>query len=489
MSQPILLPQTLIADPSYQDIKRHIIENTGLAYYLDKDSELAEKVSKRLSRLGMGDGFAYLDLLKSGPGGEEELDELIGDLTIGETYFFRYQEQFEALRQAILPQLFEKNRAQRRLRIWSAGCSNGAESYSLSILIRREFGPEIKDWDITLLGTDINRKFLAQAREGCFGDWAFRGVPEEIRGSCFVKTGGVWKILEEYRQGVSFEYHNLVAHPYPSLLHNLTAFDLILCRNVMIYFSQEVIQECIRRFWKTLVEDGWLVAGYAESNPDFYRSFRAVEAPGALLFQRSKKATEGRAPEQYSEAMLPPHAVGKRPPDPEKPEAREPAVWKPPSLPEIPLLSRFPIERPQEKPVQPSQEPAITRIRELADWGEWDEAAGLCKRLVEKDGLNPLGHFYYALVLEQMGRLREAAVLLQRAIYLDRGFVLAYYHQGLFLQREGDARGAGRSFRNALGLLERMDRAQTFPDADSISVADLADLARMQLEILEGGRP
>jgi len=470
MNRQALSPDVLVADLSYRNLKDHLIESTGLAYYLDKDSELAEKVAKRLEALNMSGCSAYLALLKNGQAGEAELDELVVDLTIGETYFFRHEEQFDALRRTILPDIIRRNASRRQIRIWSAGCATGAEAYSLSILLRREFAGQIAGWDVSIVGTDINRKFLAQAREGHFGDWALRGTGEDIKSDCFLRSARTWRIRDEYREGIALQYHNLVKHPYPSLLHNLAAFDLILCRNVMIYFSHEVIRDCVNRFWSSLVDGGWLLVGHAEFNPEFFRAFHTINAPGTVLLART-----GESPKQ------PVYPVDTWTPESATPAA---ASWQPPSFPDLPLLLRQPPTAPAGTKDGPGDS-LTARIRALADHAQWEEAETLCETLIGKDSLNPVGHFYQALVLEQMGRRQEAETALNRAIYLDRDFVLAHYHKGLLLEKGEDIAGAARSFRNVLALLRPMAPDRRFAEADGISAADLAELAQMQLEVLE----
>src|ERR1700722_18886086 len=155
------------------------------------------------------------------------------------------------------------------------------------MLLRREFGHSLAGWDVTILGTDINREFLARAREGCYEEWALRNMAEENRRNYFVRSGKSWCVAPEYREGVSFQYHNLVAHPFPSLLNNLFAFDVILCRNVTIYFSLDIVRGIIERFHQSLVEEGWLLVGHAEPNMELFRSFRVVNALGAVLYQKS----------------------------------------------------------------------------------------------------------------------------------------------------------------------------------------------------------
>lgn len=467
---PSAAPRAFVADASYVELKDHVIEATGLAFYLDKDADFVERVGRRLSALGLREFSAYLDLLRRGPAGEAELDELIAELTIGETYFFRHPEQFEALRQVVLPDIIERNRARRRIRVWSAGSSTGAEAYSVAILLAREFGARLAGWEISILGTDINRQFLAQAGEALFGDWALRQLPEELRGSCFSRSPRGWALAESYRKGVSFQYHNLVRHPFPSLVCNLAAFDLVLCRNVMIYFSSEVIASLVGRLRDSLVEEGWLLVGYAESNPQLFRNFRTFSVPGAIFFQRSDKpSAAGAFPDFEAKAALPP----------------APPVWSPPSLPELPTLLKAYEAAPEAGRAEAAADDPVARIIEEANRGRWEAAEKLCEGLLETDKMNPLVPYYYALVVEQKGRPQQAENLLRRSLYLKRGFILAHYHLGLLLNKRGDRGGAARSFRNSMRLLEETDPGRRFPEADGISAADLSELVSMQLAVLE----
>ncbi|MBI4249250.1 MAG: hypothetical protein HY611_07085, partial [Elusimicrobia bacterium] len=227
------------------------------------------------------------------------------------------------------------------------------------------------------------------------------------------------------------------------------------------------------RFWTSLVDGGWLVVGHAEMNPEFFRAFRSVSFPGTLLFERAEKPPEqSRLP---TDAWMP------------NSDASSATSWQPPSLPDIPLLlRRQPAAPPAAGEEARDAGPTTTRIRELADHAQWEEAAGLCRTFIEKNRLSPLGHFYHALVLDQMGRAQEAEGALNRAIYLERDFVLAHYHKGLLLQKGKDLSGAARSFRNALNLLDAMSPEKIFSEADGISAADLSELAQMQLDVLEG---
>jgi chemotaxis protein methyltransferase CheR len=457
---------SFLSDPDFGRLKEHLIRSTGLAYYADKDQELAERIGRRLAALDIRNCGSYLDTLHDPARGEAELDALAIELTIGETYFFRHGEQFDALRSTVLPDIIERNRPARRLRIWSAGCATGAEPYSVALLLRNDLAEQIAGWDVTILGTDVNRSFLACAREGRFEEWAFRSTPNDIRDRCFERQGKSWLIRPEYKEWVSFQYHNLAKHPFPSLVNNLSAFDLILCRNVMIYFARPVIGSIVGQFWECLVEGGWLLVGHAELHTETFRAFRTVNAGNTTLYQKA--------------AALPAEI---------KPEIPQPRL---PDLPLAPLPARA-MPAGEQTPAPPGAPPPVeagglAQVRELADRGDWQSAAECCRRLLETDGLDPATHFYRALVLEHLGFVQEAELSLRGALYLDRGFVLAHYHLGLLLQNSKRAPQAVRCFENVLDLLSCKEDQWRLADCDGMTAADLREMAKMHLEILRNER-
>ena len=457
----------LCQDPWYGRLKEHLIATTGLAYYADKDDDLASRLAVRIAQHRLSGCAAYLALLAEGPQAEPERDALIETLTIGETFFFRHGELFDALRRIVIPDLVARNQATRRLRIWSAGCSVGAEAYSLSIVLRRDFAAALAGWDVTILGTDINRTFLARAREGCYEDWALRNTPEEIRRAHFVRQGSAWSIAPEYREGVSFQYHNLVAHSFPSLVNNLFAFDLILCRNVTIYFAADIVRKVVSQLHESLADGGWLAVGHAEPNTELFRAFRTVNTDGAVLYQKSGVAAGGVATPAVPEAA--PQAAG--------------GTWTPPVLPDVPAISDI------TRRLTPLGSPAgvadIAAIRALADRGDWQAADRLCHAAQLRDRLNPAVYFYHALVLEQTGRHTDAERALRQAIYVDRSFVLAHYYLALLLQKQRHFPAAARSFENVLQLLATIAPEAVFAEGDGITADELSKLTRMHLESLE----
>src|SRR6266404_3668794 len=337
-----------------------------MTYYADKDADLARRVGRRLSSTGAPDCSTYLDILRDPLRGARELDELIAEVTIGETHFFRHREHFEALRNLVLPDLIAQNRAHRRLRIWCAGCADGPEPYSLAILLKREMSCELLGWEVAILGTDINRRSLARAREGKFEEWAFRSTPEELKRVCFLKEGGLWSIAPEYKECVSFQYHNLVEHSFPSVVNNLFCFDLIVCRNVMIYFGPDGMQRTILRFHNCLVPGGWLLVGPSEPNMTQFSPFRAVNAPGVTLYQKPDPSPAAGGAEAFTMTSFPPLR---------------------------PVLSAEVSVRLASETVHPT----LADARRHADRGCWEDAARCCEQLLERDNLSSTVHFYHGL--------------------------------------------------------------------------------------------
>lgn len=479
--------QAIVDDPAFTSLKALVIDTTGMAFYRDKSLDLASILSARMAETGAESCSVYHNKLIDD---SQEMDALVAELTIGETYFFRHKEQFDAMRDLILPDVIERNRSLRRLRIWSAGCATGPEPYSIAIMLEKEFGARIHDWHVTVLGTDINQKFLARAREGRYDSWAFRVMADDVREDCFTKVGNQWQIKPQYRRFVQFQYHNLITSKFPSIIDNIAGFDIIICRNVIIYFSPETIEGLIPCFHETLTDQGWLVMGHAEPNQHLFRNFRTVNAEGAVLYQR----VDGY---QAKQAPLPSVAVApvSKPPSMVLPKLAALDLARPLSTRTrrsgvTPALSRpvnmvAPAAPPAKRPIVPGDS-SIQEIRQLADCGQWEAAASACESLLVATPMDAGAHFYRAMIHEQVGQAEECEKALRRAIYLDRKLVLPHYHLGLFLLRRDDSLGASRAFRNVLTLLKDSLDDDLVADGDKITAGQMREAVDMHLKLIGG---
>ena len=210
-------------------------EVSGLELPETRLPDLQRAVNRALVATGLADADALYRHLRD-RAGRPSLEVFVGDLTIGETHFFRNRPQFRALEHHILPELIERRRASRRLRVWSAACSTGEEPYSLAILLERLL-PDRARWDVRILATDINRTALERARRGQYGTWSFRDVPDDVASAFFVRHGTTLEVAGRIREAVSFAHLNLAADTWPSAATATLDLDLVLCRNVLIYFA------------------------------------------------------------------------------------------------------------------------------------------------------------------------------------------------------------------------------------------------------------
>jgi len=217
------------------------------------------------------------------------LHALVEHLTVGETYFLRDPAQIAALRETILPDLIERRSGERRLRLWSAGCSTGEEPYTLAILLReKNITPA---WDILLVGTDVNRESLRVAREGKYPAWSFRATPDEIRNRYFLASETGWRLNDSIRRMTRFAWMNLGAN---SLMPPSADLDLIMCRNVTIYFDEEATQRLYRALVRALAAGGWLMLGPSDPVPTDRGGLERVEVEGAVLWRRAVAAKSPR---------------------------------------------------------------------------------------------------------------------------------------------------------------------------------------------------
>jgi len=465
-------------DPGFPALKDRVIARTGHNYYEDKDDLLYDRLRKRMRDCGVTGCAAYLSLL-DGAAGREEWAALEAEITIGETFFFRYAEQFAALRRTILPELIEARREIRRLRIWSAGCSTGAEPYSLAILVHDLLGDALADWSVTILGTDLSAGALAVAREGEFGPWALRTLDTEERARWFRRTParpglphGGYALRPAFRRMVRFERQNLL-----TLIDGSDRmpgdFDLILCRNVLIYFSADHVTRIVRALGERLNPQGWLLIGHAEPNPTFGQWLQPVALPGTVAYRPID--TPASQPAPVLVPALPDMAPILFAPPPEPVAAAAPALPVPTPRPTAPAI---------EHPLSPGD--LLAEIRVLADAGETARAWRRLHEEIDGYATDPPLRYYEGLLALDLGREREAERALRGALFLDRAFVMAHFQLGLLLARVGRRGEAARALDNALRLAQGLPPETILPEGDGVSAARLAESARRALAGITG---
>jgi chemotaxis protein methyltransferase CheR len=440
----------------------------GLHFPEERFRDLERGLFSAAKEFGCKDACSYLDWLLSAPLSHNQVEMLASYLTVGETYFYRDKGTFDALGEHILPGLVQSRRGkEQRLRLWSAGCATGEEAYSIAMLLD-SIVPDLKDWSITILATDINPHFLERAAGGVYREWSFRSAPAWVKEKYFTKTQDGFEVLQRIRRMVSFSYHNLVDDPYPALINNTSAMDIIFCRNVLMYFSRKRSKEVSRRLNRCLMDDGWLVISPVEHSHATSSLFKVVKFPGATLY---KKTT----PE---DVKVPLAGTVVESPIPNWDDAASQLLH---DIPLAPAKEEIETGLPYEHlPVLPQEDNAVTSIplqaRAAADQGRLSDALELCEKAISADKLNPSLHYLYATVLQESSRADEAAASFKRAIYIDQDFVIAHFALGHLMHRQGRFKEAGRHFENACSILKSYGQNDILPESEGISAGRLIEI-------------
>jgi len=386
-------------------------------------------VKKRMEDCDTGDPADYLKLISSS---REELQALIEAVVVGETWFFRDREPFVLLTSFVSGEWLQAHRA-RPLRILSVPCSSGEEPYSAAItLLEMGFGPRQYEID----AVDISLFSLAKAERAVYGNTSFRGVDPMTRQRYFTPDGNGFRLCPEAREGVRFRAGNIID---PSFMADARPYDVVFCRNLLIYQKEEARLFVIKTLDRLLIEEGLLFVGHAEVLPPLLERFSHVRHQGAFAFRKGPKNGDGSlSAKNPSQTTVAAAQTTNRP-------------WPAPSQ------TRFapgPIVRPPVRAVQ-KEEPSLDRARDLADHGLILEAGQLCEEILKKERKNKWAYFLLGLVREAEGRVREAEECLNKAIYLDAGYVEALQHLSLLMERRGDAAAAERVRRRAAEAAER----------------------------------
>lgn len=426
----------------------------GLQFPPERWPDLDRGIRKAMPEFGFADEEECVNWLMSAPLTRKQIEILADDLTVGETYFFRDPRIFEILAAQIVPQIIQSRRGSgQHLRFWSAACCTGEEAYSLAIALRRAI-PDLASWQVTILGTDINPRFLRKAVAGVFGEWSFRGVPEWLKQTYFKPIAqGQYQILPEIRRMVRFEHLNLAKDTYPSLLTDTNAMDVILCRNVLMYFSPSRVRQVFRQLHRCLVDSGWLALSASEMPFAANDEFECVAFGDAVLL---RKASCAEPP-----TVMPFVPLTK---DVEK---------KGSSAKAAPKTEAAGVDNAQQM---------IRSAREAANQGRLSEALVLVDRLLRIEKMNPIAHYLRAMILQEQGIILEAAKALRHAVYLDPGFVLAHFALGALNCNAGRPRQAEKHFANAVQLLKPFCRSDILPESEGITAGRLEETIGLMCE-------
>jgi len=488
----------------------------GLHFPKKRRSDLERGLVRAARDLGFDDPDAFISLLLTAQLTKEQSDALVSHLTIGETYFFREKNCFDALRMHILPLLLDSRRGgEKRLRIWCAGCSTGEEPYSVAILLHRMI-PDLAKWHVTILATDINPVSLRKGIQGVYSDWSFRETPRWLKDNYFTANAkGRYAISEAIMKMVTFAPFNLAQDPYPALSSNTNAMDIIFCRNVLMYFAPEQAKGAIARFRHSLLDGGWLIVSPCESSHVLFADFASVTLNNTMLYRKDDQKHRTASPLiEAADGGFPPisFAAGV-----ELTRAPEPFVSPGPDQPlpvtaaaaDVTVEGITPYDEAllfynrgeyddaaaileaflTSSPAAPVfGEGAALLAQTLANQGNFPLALEWSEKAVAADRLNPLPYYLQATIFQEQGVDDAAAVSLRTAIYLDHGFVLAHFTLANLAMRRGKHKEAARHLENAASFLHAYGDNDLLPGSDGMSARRLAEIINATRGSIEAGK-
>ncbi len=262
-------------------------EYAGLNFDEDSAYFFERRLGERLDALQLTSFDEYYKYLRFNLRGQAELEEAVELLTTKETYFFRQEYQLRAFRDELLPRLWEANRAQRRIAVWSAGCSTGEEVYSIAILIRQS--GLFDGWDVRVIGSDLSRRSVARARSGIYRGASFRVTDAAQRAAYFTEVPSsergtpTYQVNEEVRRVCHFGQLNLLDAGAAPIVGRV---DAVFCRNVLIYFDVQSRRRVIDMLYDRLFPGGYLMLGHSESLLNVSTAFELVHLTEDLVYRR-----------------------------------------------------------------------------------------------------------------------------------------------------------------------------------------------------------
>ncbi|MFZ4399704.1 MAG: CheR family methyltransferase [Bacteroidales bacterium] len=424
-----------------------------------------------------------------------EFYTLSANLTIGETYFFRENTALDLFKNKIIPELIsQRQNNNKQIRIWSAGCSSGEEPYSLAILLN-EYFPELSDWDVSILATDISPVAIQKALKGEYTNWSFRETGAEIKNKYFTSIGNNWEIDIKIKKMVTFSYLNLSKNSFPSSLTNTENIDVIFCRNVMMYFTPQVISEVSNRFYKSLNENAWLITSQVELNDAYFSVFERINYKKGIFYQKREKSKPSA---KVITSVMSNHYA-----KPIKRETKKIETLRIFNKPEK-------INTPDSNIKEPKHNNDLSPA-ELYQKGQYQKCIECCLKIIIKEELNneifalliksyansenPQNgidvinkiilnksvthemYYLYAVFLNEQNDTNQTEIILKKAIYLNHKHVLSHLMLGDILYRDNRKQLAIKQYANVYDLLKEYDNNEIVPDSEGLTAGRIKELA------------
>ncbi|HMV77447.1 MAG TPA: CheR family methyltransferase [Leptospiraceae bacterium] len=330
-------------------------------------------------------------LASENPANSSEWQAVLDSLNITETYFFRDLGQIDLLKNKLLPELISRRSKEKKLDIWCAACSTGEEPYTVSILLH-EILPGISSWNIKILGTDINRESLKKAEAGIYSSWSFRGLSSDMQNRFFRESRNTFEVIPACRQSVSFRQENILESPYRD------RYDLIICRNMFIYFSESSRMKGMEVLEKGLRNSGFLLIGHSEIISYNSTSLKTRQYRDLFYYEKEESSISQKQPEISGMSFASDRKMTEN-------------IAK--TMPERDSLSHL-------------NKNTASEIKFLADSGRLKDALDVTESYLDFDKKNAEIYFIRGQIFEAMNNFREAVSSYQKAIDTNGAYLESY---------------------------------------------------------------
>lgn len=468
----------------------------GLHLHEHQQDKFKKAVYDTCQKFCISSAAALLEKIQQEPFCDERI-LLIQQITVDESYFFRDDEQQKFLKTEFLPKLIaQKRQAQdKHLRIWSAGCSTGQEIYSIAILLYQLL-PDFSEWTLHLLGSDISHQSLEQAIAGKYNRWSIRTDENFINHSGYFTPSDerYYQLKDFIKNKVKFFYLNLAEDTFPSLMNQTCYLDLILCRNVFIYFTPEVIEKACHQFAQALRPEGVLMLSVTDPVNFSCLELNKEKWGEVFYFKRKNEflVEETQDDSYYSETSLSSFdnidsASIVSQPVKDEPQSDDLEEIKKKVIPLLrkSLWSQV-IESCNLALVNYSKDADLHQFKakSLVNLGQFNEAKLACEKSIVCDDLDPHTYLLYGLILLQLELYDEAEKAFRQTVFLNHDFMEAHYQLGQVLLYKGQKKQGVKAIKNALKLAEEGDKNQPVHNVITLTYASFSEIIKNELTVL-----
>jgi len=481
-------------DLLYQ-LSQLVSKKLGLEFPENRHKDLLRGIGDVSRELGFDRINECIEWLVHSELNKQTLGLLVCHLTIGETYFFRDSGVFKFLKEEVLHHLiYSRWNKEKYLRIWSAACCTGEEPYSIAMLIDQLL-PNRNQWNISIIGTDINNIFLEKAQKGQYTQWSFRNTPQSIRQKYFNKTASNrFMIKPAIKKMVHFFPLNLAELTYPNYSKNITEMDLVCCRNVLMYFSETIRDKVVQRLSKCMAQNGWLIISPGEAEHARKSGLISVRSSETTFFQKvnPQPSSFSRIKDHQEQNQLFGEFTSENLPQAEiilnknnqteinKPDEQVQEQWhyddallffNKGSYNKSVLILTALLETEKN-----NAEYMALLARCYANLKQNDSACLWCEKAIQADSFNPSYYYLLASIQQEQGNIDKSIKSLNQTLYLEPNFIMAYMALGMIRRKQGRRQDFQKCVKNALYYLKNMSKNDIVASSDGMTAGRLIEL-------------